>query len=109
VNGVTHLSRYIFHRGSGQPINEYRKAWASAVRRAGLDADLIPQDMRRSACRNLVRAGVPRSIAKCFTGHETDAVFERYNITDKDDMKWAAEKLQEFNAVQRKKVVAIGG
>jgi integrase len=111
VNGVTHLSRYIFHRGSGQPVNEYRKSWKSAVSRAGLDGleeMPIPHDMRRSACRNLVRSGVPRSIAKKFTGHETDAIFERYNITDAEDMRWAATKLEQFHTAQRKKIVAIG-
>jgi hypothetical protein len=46
-----------------------------------------------SACRNLVRAGVPESVAMEMTGHKTRSVFERYNITSADDLREAARKL----------------
>jgi hypothetical protein len=38
--------------------------------------------MRRSAVRNLERAGVPRSVAMKLTGHKTEAVYRRYAIAD---------------------------
>ena len=38
---------------------------------------LILHDLRRSAVRNLERAGVPRSIAMQLTGHKTEAVYRR--------------------------------
>ncbi len=39
----------------------------------------------------MIRAGVPQSIAMRVTGHETDAMFNRYDITDNRD-KLAARR-----------------
>ncbi len=51
----------VFHRG-GKPILSLRRAWRSACRAAGVPG-AIPHDFRRTAVRNLERAGVPRSVA----------------------------------------------
>jgi integrase len=61
----------------------------------------IPHDFRRTAVRNLVRAGVPERVATQLTGHKTRSVFERYNITSPNDLRDAAQRLDAFEAAAR--------
>jgi hypothetical protein len=49
--------------------------------------------MRRSAVRNLERAGVPRSAAMAMVGHETESIYRRYAIVDEAMLREAAVKL----------------
>jgi integrase len=51
-------------------------------------------DLRRSAVRNLIRAGVSQKVAMDISGHKTVNVFQRYNITSNDDVL-AAMRLVE--------------
>ncbi len=68
-----------FNSRSG-PNSALRKAWSRGFTAAGLGDRLI-HDFRRSACRNLVQAGVPEPEAMKLTGHKTDRVFRDYNIS----------------------------
>ena len=75
-----------------KPIRTFGKAWKAACVAAGCPAR-IPHDFRRTAVRNLVRAGVPERVAMKLTGHRTRSVFDRYDITSPGDLRAAARKL----------------
>jgi integrase len=81
----------VFHR-DGRPIKAFRRAWISACRKAGVP-DRIPHDFRRTAVRNLERAGVSRSIAMKMVGHRTESIYRRYAIVSEGDLREAAQKL----------------
>lgn len=86
----------VFHR-KGRPIREIRTAWAKATKAAGLEGWLF-HDLRRTAVRNLERAGVPRSVAMKLTGHKTEAVYRRYAIADAAALAEGVEKLARLHA-----------
>ncbi len=79
-------------RRLGQRRHDYRKAWATACRKAGLPGRLR-HDFRRTAVRNLVNLGVPERVAMQVTGHKTRAVFDRYHIVSPGDLQEAARRL----------------
>jgi len=84
------------HRGkgrrAGQPRRDFRKAWATACRKAGMPGR-YRHDFRRTAVRNMERRGVPRSVATKITGHKTESVYRRYAIVSDADLQEAARKL----------------
>jgi integrase len=73
-------------------ITSLNKAWKAACRAAGCPGR-IPHDLRRTAVRNLVRAGISERVAMMMTGHKTPSVFQRYNIVSDGDLREAALKL----------------
>jgi integrase len=82
---------YVFHR-KGEPIKGMRRAWKTACKNAGVPGRLL-HDLRRSAVRNLERAGVSRSVAMKMTGHKTESVYRRYAIVSEADLREAGAKL----------------
>jgi integrase len=87
---------WVFVQPDGSRIRDFRWAWRKACRDAGVPGRLV-HDFRRTAVRNLERAGVPRSAAMRMTGHKTEAVYRRYAITDSAMLQEAAVKLAAFH------------
>jgi integrase len=61
-------------------------------------AGRIPHDFRRTAVRNLERAGVPRSVAMKLTGHKTENVYRRYAIVSEADLSEGLKKLAALHS-----------
>jgi integrase len=91
---------HVFHR-AGRPIRDFSHAWRKACTAVGL-AGRIPHDFRRTAARNLLRAGVPESWAMQLTGHKTAAIFRRYAITNEADLREAVTRLAGLEGVRPK-------
>ena len=76
--------RRVFRR-DGVPVRVWRTALRDACRQAQVPHRLL-HDCRRTAARNLIRAGVPERIAMLLTGHKTRAVFDRHNIVNEQEL-----------------------
>lgn len=91
--GAPGLSRFVFHV-NGRRVWSSSATWREAAKAAGLPGRLF-HDYRRSAVRDMIRAGVSQTVAMSVTGHKTVAVFARYNITSDDDKRVAVERLAQ--------------
>jgi len=81
----------------GVPVRVWRTALRDACRQANVPHRML-HDCRRTAARNLIRAGVPERIAMLLTGHKTRAVFDRYNIVNEQELLTAGERLAAYVA-----------
>jgi integrase len=85
--------QYVFTRARGSPVRDFRDTWANACKHAGV-AGLLFHDLRRTAARNLRRAGIAEGVIMKIGGWRTRSVFERYAIVDQNDIAAAMKKLQ---------------
>jgi len=90
----------------GEQMNEVKTAWNKARIRAGVPG-LLVHDLRRTAVRNMVRAGIPEKQAMLISGHRTRSIFDRYDITDERDIRAAGEKLERYLGQKRAVVTKL--
>ena len=98
---------WVFHR-TGRRIRSFYRSWHAACEQAECPSR-IPHDFRRTAVRNLVRAGVPERVAMMLTGHKTRSVFERYNIVSGADLRDGVRKLVRAAMVTRTVTISRSG
>ena len=118
----------MFH-DKGRRVYEFRKAWATACIATGfsrpkttadgrpvlnakgepvLESTMIFHDMRRSAVRNLERAGVSQAGAMKVTGHKTISVYQRYRIVNEADIRDALTRTEAAMSEQKeRKIIAL--
>jgi integrase len=86
----------------------YRYHWNKACDRLGFGryqsktrryTGLRPHDLRRSAIKNLIRAGVPRNVAMNISGHKTESVFNRYHIVETSEISEALVRAGKRDAL----------
>ena len=85
---------FVFTRSDGKPVRDFRRTWANACESAGCSG-LLVHDLRRTAARNLRRAGIAEGVIMKIGGWRTRSVFERYAIVDQTDIRAAMRKLEE--------------
>jgi integrase len=126
----------VFTRKNGKPVRDFRCTWDNACVRAGIGnvicatcglskkagnrcdackekrskySGLIFHDLRRTAARNLRRAGISEGVIMSIGGWKTRSVFERYAIVSRTDIADAMRKLQQSEkALDQAALVTIG-
>ncbi len=91
-------SQFVFHR-NGKPVSGsvFWRAWKQAREKANIP-DKLFHDFRRTAVRNMIRAGVAQTVAMSITGHKTDSMFRRYNVSSNLDQREAMRRQSEYLA-----------
>ena len=81
----------------GEPLGDscVKKSWKKACTAVGLP-ELHFHDLRRSAVRNMDRAGVPRPVAMKISGHKTESMYNRYNIVSERDVAEVKNRMENY-------------
>ena len=82
-------------------LREIHRDFFQATRRPGIIRDPACRRLcrarhkRRTAVRNLKRAGVLRQVAMAMVGHKTEAIYRRYAIVSPSDLTRVARQLDD--------------
>jgi integrase len=103
------LSSLVFHV-DGRELGDFRKRWATACKEAKVPGRLF-HDLRRSAVRDMVRYGVPQSVAMSISGRRSTSIFLRYDIASDSDRREALKRTQAHREAIKpvSSVVSISG
>ena len=91
---------HVFTRSGGKPVLSFKKTWRNACEQAGISG-LLFHDLRRTAARDLRRAGIAEGVIMQIGGWRTRTVFERYNIISQADISEALGKLERAREQQQ--------
>ncbi len=69
----------------GSPVKVFKGAWEKAVKAAGFPK-LLFHDLRRTAERNMAKAGMDQTMRMRISGHKTPSMSTRYNIVVAEDI-----------------------
>ena len=75
--------------------SQYRSAWHKAVKDAGLDG-LLFHDLRRTAARNLLSAGIDEPTVCRVIGWKNSNMLHRYRIVDELDVSHVGRKAERY-------------
>jgi len=94
------LVPWVFRRKGGERIASFRQDWQAACAKAGVPGRIL-HDLRRSAARNMLRAGIPQRTVMEIAGWETESMLRRYAVVDETMLREAADKNRAFIGASR--------
>ncbi len=102
---------YVFHRhGEKIGLTGWRGVLTRACKASG--RQIYTHDCRRTAARNLDRAGVPRAVAMKLIGHRTESMYRRYRIVNEEDLSDGVSQLDNYfryqEAAAQQRLIAFG-
>jgi len=86
----------------GKPIKEIKSSLKTACKKAGIiygrkqKGGFTYHDLRHTFNTYMRKAGVDKEVIKAITGHNTDAMYTRYNKIDVEDIQKAAGQFEVF-------------